>query len=86
MSKKFSKEDKLSILKEAGQQGVTKTLAKYDVYPATYYCWKRKFEEMGEDGFEFGVTRKRLARMKALEKENLALKSLVAEKELEIRA
>ncbi|MFT4756019.1 MAG: putative transposase [Vicingaceae bacterium] len=34
MSKrKFTTEDKLKLIKEASEQGVTKTLAKYDVYP-----------------------------------------------------
>jgi putative transposase len=46
MSKrKFITEDKLKLIKEASEQGVTKTLAKYDVYPATYYSWRRKLQE-----------------------------------------
>jgi len=87
MSKrKFSREDKLKILKEASSQGVTKTLSKYDVYPATYYSWRRKLEEQGEAGFREGVTAKRRKELRELEKENRQLKELVAEKELLIRA
>ena len=87
MSKRtFTKEDKLRVLKEATEQGVKKTLAKYDLYPATYYSWRKKFEEMGEDGFRHSMTSKRLREIKDLEKENLALKELLAEKELMIKA
>ena len=84
--RKFTLQDKLAILKEASTKGVKETLAKYDVYPATYYSWKKKFEEMGEEGFQQGMTSKKLRQIKALEKENQQLKELVAEKELLIRA
>ena len=87
MSKRrFTKEDKLRIVKEASEQGVKKILAKYDIYPATYYSWRKKFEQMGEDGFRHSMTAKRLREIRELEKENLALKELLAEKELLIKA
>ena len=85
-NRKFTTEDKLSIIKEASSKGVKVTLAKYDVYPATYYSWKKKFEEMGEEGFQHGMTTKKLRELKILERENRQLKELVAEKELLIRA
>ncbi len=84
--RKFTLQDKLAIIKEASAKGVNETLAKYDVYPATYYSWKRKLKEMGEEGFQHGMTSKKLRQIKALEKENQQLKELVAEKELLIRA
>ncbi len=47
MSKRtFTKEQKLSIFKEASEQGVTKTLKKYGIYPATYYSWKEKLSRI----------------------------------------
>jgi transposase-like protein len=52
MSKKkrtFSKEEKLSIFKEASEQGLKVTLDKHGLFPATFYSWKKKFEQMGED-------------------------------------
>ncbi len=79
----FSKEEKLQIIKEASQQGVYATLEKYGIYQATYYSWKKKFEEMGESGFDHGMTPEHLKRIRALEKENNTLKQLLAEKELE---
>ncbi|SRR6056297_978069 len=83
--KRWSKDQKLKILKEASTQGVRETLEKYGVYPATYYSWKKKYEQMGEAGFAHGMTKERLARIKELEQEVELLKQLLAEKELESR-
>ncbi len=79
----FTKEQKLSILKEAAEQGVTKTLEKHGIYPATFYSWKEKLSSMGEEGLDYGMTKAHLKRIRELEKENRLLKELVAEKELE---
>jgi putative transposase len=85
MSKRrtFSKETKLSILQEAKENGVNVTLLKHGLYPVTYYSWKKKFEQMGEEGFSHGMTPEHLKEIKRLEKENNLLKKLLAEKELE---
>ena len=83
--RKFSKEEKLSILKEASEHGVKVTLEKHGIYPATFYAWRKKFESMGEEGLDHGMTKAQLKRIRELEKENQMLKELVAEKELEGR-
>lgn len=84
MSKRtFTKSKKMSILKEASEQGVIKTLKKHGIYPATYYGWKDKLSSMGEEGLDYGMTKAHLKRIRALEKENRLLKELVADKELE---
>jgi putative transposase len=83
--RKFSKEDKLRIIKEATDQGVTITLEKHGIYPATYYNWKKKFDIMGSDGFRHGITPAQIREIKRLEKENELLKKLLAEKEMEGR-
>ncbi|MDZ4708037.1 MAG: transposase [Saprospiraceae bacterium] len=83
VKKSFTKAEKLSILKEVSKTGVKVTLAKYGLYPATYYYWKRKFEELGEGGMDHGMTKDRMKRIRELEKEVVALKQIVAEKELE---
>lgn len=82
-SKKFSKEEKLAIVEEASKNGVNVTLAKYDLYPATYYYWKKKLLLYGEEGLNHRTLKKREAQIKKLEKENEQLKILLAEKELE---
>lgn len=83
MGKKYSKAEKLAIVKEASEKGVKVTLEKYSLYPATFYYWKKKVEEMGVVGLTHGLTKERLAIIKKLEKENKALKEIIAEKELE---
>jgi putative transposase len=83
--RKFSKEDKLQVIKEASEQGVTATLEKHGIYPATFYSWKKKLETMGEEGFRHGMTPAHLKEIRRLEKENDLLKKLLAEKELEGR-
>jgi putative transposase len=79
----FTKKEKLEIIKEVTAHGVRLTLEKHGVYPATYYSWKKKFEQMGEEGFAHGMTKERLAKIKELEQEVDLLKQLLAEKELE---
>jgi len=78
-----TKEEKLKILKEASLHGVRPTLEKHGIYPATFYTWRRKFEEMGEEGFAHGMTKERLQKIKELEQEVDLLKQLLAEKEME---
>ena len=87
MSKKrtFSKEEKLLILREASEQGVKPTLEKHSIYPATYYSWRSKFNQLGEQGLEHGIKREHIKRIRQLEKDLQGYKELVAEKELQIR-
>jgi transposase-like protein len=36
-------EEKLSILKEAEEKGVTQTCRKHSIYQSLFYIWKEKF-------------------------------------------
>lgn len=72
-------------MKEASENGVKATLSKYDLFPATYYYWKRKLLVNGQDGLDHRTAKARESEIKRLEKENEALKILLAEKELEGR-
>ena len=82
-TKKFTKEEKLSIIQEAGENGVKVTLDKYDLYPATYYYWKKKLLLHGQDGLNHRTLKQQQVEIKKLSKENEMLKILLAEKELE---
>jgi len=82
-TKKFSKQEKVSILKEAKLKGVMLTLSKYDLYPATYYYWKKKFAASGEQGLDHQKAKDLDKENKRLEKENERLKRIIGEKELE---
>lgn len=48
-----------------------------------HYSWRKKYAEMGEEGFRHGITPAQLKEIKRLEKENGLLKTIIAEKELE---
>ena len=80
--KRWSTEQKVKIVKEASTNGVRETLEKYGVYPATFYSWKKKFDQMGKEGFTHGMTKDRLARIKELEQEVELLKQLLAEEKI----
>ena len=79
----FNKEEKLAILKEAEELGVRATLDKYDIYPGTYYYWKRQLFTSQDSASERQVLKSQSQTIKRLEKENQQLKILLAEKELE---
>ncbi len=81
--KKFTDKEKLSIIKESETAGVKPTLHKYDLYPATFYYWKKKITDAGTGAISHGITAERLSIIRDLQKENTALKQIVAEKELE---
>jgi len=83
--KKFSKEEKLAILEEGKRNGIKVTLSKYSLFPATYYYWRKKLIVYGEEGLTHKVVKDHELLIKKLEKENEALKLMLAEKELESR-
>lgn len=78
----FSKAFKLKVLKESSIEGIRNTCDKYGIYATTYYSWKKKFEQMGEQGFSHGMTKERLQKIKELEQENELLKQLLAEERM----
>lgn len=82
-SVKYSTKEKMSILWEAEKNGVKVTLEKFNLFPATFYYWKRKYITYGEQGLDHKTQADQIKRMKALEVENHRLKLLLAEKELE---
>lgn len=82
-TKKFNKEEKMAILKEAQETSVKATLEKYSLYPATFYYWKNKFNNQGADGLDHSSVKEKLKMVKELEKENHKLKELLAQEKLE---
>ena len=66
-------------------KGAVLTMEKHGIYPATFYAWKKKFESMGDQGLDHGMTKEPLRRIAELEQENELLKQVLAEKELESR-
>ena len=78
--KRWSRQDKLSILREGLQEGVLVTCRKHEVSTATFYNWKKVYDTYGEAGFRQNGSADRDYRK--LEEENRRLKKLLVEKEL----
>ncbi len=51
----FTNEEKIRIVKEASENGVTPTCEKYGLYAASYYSWKKKLDQMGVEGLQHGM-------------------------------
>jgi transposase-like protein len=81
--RKFSIEEKLSILQEGENQGVDITCRKYNVARSLYYRWRNSFNRQGPDGLAPKYHRVD-PEVKALEKENERLKKIIARQALEL--
>ena len=77
--KQFSEEQIVAMLKEADQEGATvqSVCRAHGISENSFYRWKRKYG---------GMSISDAKRLKELEKENARLKSLVANRDLEIDA
>ena len=51
-TKKFTDVEKLQIIEEVKSKGLKVTLAKYDLFPGTYYYWKSKLVIYGPEGLK----------------------------------
>ena len=81
--RKFTTEEKLSILCEVEQQGIEETLRKYNVARSLYYRWKGQFDRGGVGGLQRKYT-KEDPQVKILEKENERLRKIIAKQALEL--
>ena len=79
-NQKVHRTGETSILKEAENEGVKKTMDRYGLYPATFYYWKKRYGNTNADGGKHVAS---ASTVRKLEKENAVLKQLLAEKELE---
>ena len=82
-TKKFTDVEKLQIIEEVKSKGLKVSLAKYDLFPGTYYYWKSKLVIYGPEGLKHKKSTENVQLIKKLERENEQLKILLAEKELE---
>lgn len=83
--KRWSFEEKLEILSVYQKEGVGRTSRQYGVSTTMIYKWQRTFEEEGEAGLTGAKQKNDELRFNKLERENRELKSIVAEKELQLR-
>lgn len=77
MKKRFTEEQIVRILKETDDGMATKDVCrKHNVSEQTFYRWKKRYA---------GMEVSEVKRLKELERENAALKAMVAEQALDIR-
>lgn len=81
--RKFTPEDRLSILREGEREGHTKTLRKYQIAPSLYARWKKKYLQEGIDGLKDKHSKIDSA-FRELEIENERLRRIIAKQALEI--
>ncbi len=81
--RKYSIDEKLSILQEGENNGVELTCRKYDISRSLYYRWRNSFNRQGPDGLT-PKYHKIDPEVRALEKENERLKKIISRQALEL--
>jgi putative transposase len=81
--RKFSVEQKLQILQEADQHGITQTLRKHNLSHSVFLRWKNQFNQGGPTSLR-PQYHKVDPQVKALEEENARLKKIIANQALEL--
>ncbi len=79
----FSVEQKLQIIQEADQQGVTQTLRKHNLSHSVFLRWKNQFNQGGPAKLQ-PQYRKVDPELKALQEENARLKKIIGNQALEL--
>ena len=79
----FSVEQKLQIIQEADQHGVTQTLRKHNVSHSVYLRWKNQFNQGGVQSLkpQYHMVDPEL---RALQEENARLKKIIGNQALEL--
>ena len=79
----FSASEKLAIINEAEQFGVSATLRKHNLSPTVFRRWKDNFSEGSVSNLQ-SYTRQRNPEMEALEEQIRVLKNIVAKQQIEL--
>ncbi len=83
IKRKWSEAQKLQIIQEAEQQGLSETLRKYNLSPSLFHKWRRAYNGEGMQGLKPRYKRVDPA-VRQLETENERLKRIIAKQALEI--
>ena len=81
--RKFTPEDRLSIIQEGEREGQSSTIRKYHIAPSLYTRWKHKYLQDGIYGLK-DKHKKVDPVLRDLELENERLKRIIAKQALEI--
>jgi transposase len=82
--RKWTAAQKLAILREAELDGVAKTCRKHEISDSMIYKWRDKLQEFGQSGLE-SHSHRESPEFHRLADENRRLKTLMADKDLEIQ-
>ena len=81
--RKFTPEEKYSILQEAEREGTTEVARKYNLAHSVLLYWKKRYLSKGKDGLK--ASYKKVDReLRSLEEENARLKKIIANQALEL--
>ncbi|TAH27447.1 MAG: transposase [Cytophagales bacterium] len=83
VNRKFSPEERLSILQEAEREGTVETSRKYNLSPSLLSKWKERYLTKGAAGLKPQYNRVD-PQVRALEEENERLKRIIARQALEL--
>lgn len=81
--RKFTPEDRLSIVREAEREGRSETIRKYQVAPSLFDRWRRKYVTNGIEGLK-SQYRRIDPQIRELELENERLKRIITRQALEL--
>ena len=81
--RKFTPEERLSIIQEGEREGPAATCRKYNLSPALFQRWKGKYLQQGIHGLKPAYHRID-PQLRELEEENARLKKIIARQALEI--
>jgi putative transposase len=81
--RKFTPEEKYSILQEAEREGTTEVARRYNLAHSVLGYWKKKYLAKGKDGLKASY-KKADPELRALEEENARLKKIIANQALEL--
>ena len=79
----FSIEEKLALLREAEEIGITETCRRHDLSHSVINRWRHRFADAGVDGLQGGGTRVD-PQVRRLEEENRRLKKIIGDLQLEL--
>ena len=81
--RKFSDDEKLNVLIQAGQKGTSNVLRHYNISYSLFARWSKSFQKKGIDPLTATPPNRSLAEeVKGLVEENLRLKKIIADQAL----
>ena len=81
--RKFTPEEKYSILQESEREGHTETCRKYNLASSVLTYWKKKYLSKGKDGLKAGY--KRIdPQVREMEQQIFRFRKIIADQALEI--